>query len=155
MDILREKGFYFTFDPEACKNCTGKCCAGEPGNIWVNKEEIKNIAGFLDLSSEKFIKYYLTKIHYRYSLKELKIRDDYKCVFFDDKNNKCSIYEVRPAQCRTFPFWDYFKNNAEEAVKECPGVKKNLIIQSSNTSGLWRTISASTRYITSSAMLVA
>jgi Fe-S-cluster containining protein len=124
MDILREKGFDFTFDSKACKNCAGKCCTGEPGNIWVNKEEIKNIAVFLDLSSEKFVKYYLSKIHYRYSLKELKIRGDYKCVFFDDKNNKCSIYEVRPAQCRTFPFWDYFKDNTEEAFKECPGVLK-------------------------------
>jgi Fe-S-cluster containining protein len=102
MDILREKGFDFTFYSKACKNCAGKCCTGEPGNIWVNKEEIKNIAGFLDLSSEKFIKYYLTKIHYRYSLKKLKIRGDYKCVFFDDKNNKCSIYEVRPAQNISF-----------------------------------------------------
>jgi Fe-S-cluster containining protein len=124
MNILYKKGFDFTFDPSVCKNCPGYCCTGEPGHIWVNKEEIKKIASFLDLSSEEFIKYYLTKIHYRYSLKELKINGDFQCIFFDDKNKNCLIYEVRPKQCRTFPFWDYFQDNAEEAFKECPGVKK-------------------------------
>jgi hypothetical protein len=46
MDILKEKGFDFGFDPRACKNCPGYCCAGEPGHIWVNKEEIKKLPGF-------------------------------------------------------------------------------------------------------------
>lgn len=87
------------------------------------KKKLEKIADFLDLSSEYFIKYYLTKIHYRYSLKELKIRGNYQCVFFDDKNKDCSIYEVRHRQCRIFPFRDYFKNNIEEAAKECPGIK--------------------------------
>lgn len=123
MDILQKKGFNFGFDPRACKNCFGRCCIGTSGNIWVNKEEIKKIAGFLDLSAEVFIKYYLIKVHYKYSLKELKISGSFQCVFFDDKNKNCSIYKLRPTQCRTFPFWEYFKNNTKEAVKECPGIK--------------------------------
>jgi len=123
MDMVKEKGYNFGFDHKACENCSGYCCTGESGNIWVNKEEIKKIAGFLDLSSEDLVKYYLTKIHYKYSLKELKISGDFQCVFFDDKNKNCSIYEVRPNQCRTFPFWDYFKNNIEEITKECLGIK--------------------------------
>lgn len=32
------------------------------------------------------------------------------------------IYEVRPTQCRTFPFWDYFKTRVDELKLECPGV---------------------------------
>jgi len=123
MDMVKEEGYNFGFDPRACENCSGYCCTGESGNIWVNKEEIKKIAGFLDLSSEDLVKYYLTKIHYKYSLKELKISGDFQCVFFDDKNKNCSIYEGRPNQCRTFPFWDYFKNNIEKIAKECPGIK--------------------------------
>ncbi|MCJ7617073.1 MAG: YkgJ family cysteine cluster protein [Desulfobacterales bacterium] len=124
MDMLQKEGYNFGFDPRACENCSGYCCTGESGNIWVDNEEIKKIAGFLDLSADQFIKYYLTKVYYRYSLKELKISGNFQCVFFDDKNKNCSIYEVRPKQCRTFPFWDYFKDNTEEAFKECPGVKK-------------------------------
>ncbi|MBW2568433.1 MAG: YkgJ family cysteine cluster protein [Deltaproteobacteria bacterium] len=123
MDILQKKGFDFGFDPRACKNCFGRCCIGKSGNIWVNKEEIEKIADFLDLSAEGFIKYYLRKVYYKYSLKELKINDSFQCVFFDDKNKNCSIYKVRPTQCRTFPFWEYFKNNTEEVIKECPGIK--------------------------------
>jgi len=125
MDIIHEKGFDFGFDPKACKKCCGRCCIGESGNIWINKEEISKIAGFLDLSAEDFIKYYLKKVHYRYSLKELKINGSFQCVFFDDKNKNCSIYKVRPTQCRTFPFWEYFKKNTDEIIKECPGIKIN------------------------------
>ena len=66
MDIIQEKGFNFAFDPRACKKCGGRCCTGESGNIWVNKEEINRIAGFMDLSAENFINYYLKKVHYRY-----------------------------------------------------------------------------------------
>jgi Fe-S-cluster containining protein len=34
----------------------------------------------------------------------------------------CKIYNSRPKQCRTFPFWEDFKNNTKELIKECPGV---------------------------------
>ncbi len=44
--------------------------------------------------------------------------------FFDEKKLNCSIYEHRPKQCRTFPFWEYFKKNYNELEKECIGVKQ-------------------------------
>ncbi|NLO17741.1 MAG: YkgJ family cysteine cluster protein, partial [Arcobacter butzleri] len=28
-----------------------------------------------------------------------------------------------PTQCRSFPFWDYFKDNITEVQKECPAIK--------------------------------
>ncbi|MFB1032365.1 MAG: YkgJ family cysteine cluster protein, partial [Aliarcobacter cryaerophilus] len=31
--------------------------------------------------------------------------------------------DYRPTQCRTFPFWEYFKNNEKEVYKECPAIK--------------------------------
>ncbi|MBW2259743.1 MAG: YkgJ family cysteine cluster protein [Deltaproteobacteria bacterium] len=45
----------------------------------------------------------------------------FHCLFFDEKNRRCSIYDVRPTQCRTFPFWEYFRDNPDEILKECPG----------------------------------
>ena len=51
-------------------------------------------------------------------------KDNYACVFFDLEKKCCSIYEARPTQCRTFPFWDYFKENKEEVFKECPAIKE-------------------------------
>lgn len=47
------------------------------------------------------------------------------CLFL--KNKKCGIYEARPTQCRTWPFWpDTMSPKAwkEDVVKFCPGVGK-------------------------------
>jgi Fe-S-cluster containining protein len=47
------------------------------------------------------------------------------CPFL--RQGKCSVYEVRPTQCKTFPYWpellekNNFKNEAKEA---CPGIGK-------------------------------
>ena len=45
------------------------------------------------------------------------------CVFYD-RGQGCTIYSVRPRQCRTWPFWE--SNVAtpeawEETCKVCPG----------------------------------
>jgi hypothetical protein len=105
----------------ACETCKGKCCNGESGNIWVNGSEIAGISTFLGITSDEFIADYLRKIRYRFTLKELKTSDNYACVFFDPEKNGCSIYEVRPSQCKSFPFWDYFIERPDEIFKECPG----------------------------------
>jgi len=112
----------YRFHPDACQTCKGRCCNGESGNIWVSREEIQGISDFLNLTCEDFIKNYLRKISYRYSITELKSGDNYACVFFDSIINRCSIYTVRPEQCRTFPFWPYFKTHPREVFEECPGV---------------------------------
>ncbi len=121
-EIVRKKGFSYGFKPSACEECKGKCCRGKSGYIFVNSSEIEKIAEFLKLDIEVFKKDYLNKVKYKYSIKELKIAGEYECLFFDNKTNKCQIYEVRPLQCRTFPFWDYFKYRVDEVKKECIGI---------------------------------
>ncbi len=116
------EGFSFTFDPDACKQCRGNCCIGESGNIFLNQKEIRAISEFLNMELSRFISDYLRKVSYKFSIREIKIKGSYLCVFFDETNRRCSIYPVRPNQCRTFPFWNYFKENPEALFKECPGV---------------------------------
>ena len=82
----------------------------------------KTIAEKLSLSKEEFINNYLLKIRYRFTIKEIAYEGGYGCVFFDMEKKMCRIYEVRPSQCRTFPFWEYFKENIDEVVTECPGI---------------------------------
>ncbi|AZV46918.1 zinc/iron-chelating domain-containing protein [Nautilia sp. PV-1] len=117
--LISKDGFSYKFDPEACKECEGNCCIGESGYIWVSPQDIKNISEFLNIDEELFKKTFLVKVGYRYSLKEKPYKNGYACVFFE---NGCKIYSVRPQQCRTFPFWDYYKNRIEELQKECPGI---------------------------------
>lgn len=116
------ESYPYTFDPDACRTCPGRCCNGESGNIWVTKKEIEIIAGHLEMETTRFIKDYLRKIGYRFTIKELKKEDNYACVFFDTRKNGCLIYTVRPEQCRTFPFWPYYRTHVCELLEECPGV---------------------------------
>ncbi|WP_421717123.1 YkgJ family cysteine cluster protein [Arcobacter arenosus] len=124
MNIIKKEGFDFGFDPQGCDTCEGNCCIGESGNIWINKQEIENLSNHLDISLEELRFRFLEKRGYKYSIKEIKLSsDNYACIFFDLEKKQCSIYEARPIQCRTFPFWDYFKNHKEEVIKECPAIK--------------------------------
>jgi spermidine synthase/Fe-S-cluster containining protein len=120
--LIQKHGFDFRFDPEACTQCQGKCCNGDRGNIFVNSKEIEAISKFLGIEVSKFIHEYLIKISYKISIKEIKTDKNYACIFLDNKRNRCSIYPVRPNQCRTFPFWSYYKDKPEEVARECPGV---------------------------------
>ena len=46
------------------------------------------------------------------------------CVFFDGQTRKCTVYEVRPRQCRTWPFWDSNLKTPEDwkhTCRVCPG----------------------------------
>ncbi len=119
---MRCEGFSYAFDANACKVCQGHCCTGESGYIWVSPEEIKQMAEYFQLESSVFVKKYLLKVGYRFTLKEETYNDGFCCVFFDTIRKQCSIYLLRPSQCRTFPFWEYFKENVNEVIKECPGI---------------------------------
>jgi Fe-S-cluster containining protein len=122
-DLLRQEGYDYKFTPSACEACGGGCCTGESGYIWAKYSEIEEMAHFLELNVEEFATMYLKKVKHRYSLVEKKIDDgNYACIFFDNNKKQCTIYSVRPRQCRTFPFWETFKNDKEEVKKECPGV---------------------------------
>ncbi len=122
LSLSKKDGFDFAFDEKACEECGGGCCIGESGYIWVTPAEIRALSESLNLNTDEFITKYLSKIGYRYSLKELDFNGGFRCVFFDIDKKQCAVYENRPLQCRTFPFWDHFKNNIREVEEECPGI---------------------------------
>lgn len=121
-DLIKKAGFSYSFNPDACSTCKGKCCTGESGYIYVTQDEIFKIAELLNLGVHDFVKEYLFKANYKYSIKERKFGESHECVFYDRDSNGCTIYEARPNQCKTFPFWDYFKTRVEELKLECPGI---------------------------------
>ena len=121
--IVKKDDYPYSFDDHACATCQGRCCTGESGYIYVTKAEIENISKLLGLDIKDFMQQYLFKKGYKYSLKEKKIGDSYECIFYDREANGCTIYDARPLQCKTFPFWDYYKTKVSELKLECPGVK--------------------------------
>jgi Fe-S-cluster containining protein len=103
-----------------CSQC-GNCCTGDPGFVWVNKQEITALAARLQMEPEDFERQYVRMVGIRKTLKELPNGD---CVLFDGRTRGCTVYEDRPRQCRTWPFWDSNLRSPEawEATCEvCPG----------------------------------
>lgn len=103
-----------------CIGC-GACCIGAPGYVWVNKAEIEAMAHLLGLEVERFEDKYVRQVGIRKSLIEFRNGD---CVFFDRQSRGCQVYEVRPRQCRTWPFWASNLRTPEtwqRTCRDCPG----------------------------------
>lgn len=98
-----------------CSQC-GKCCTGSPGFVWVNHDDISALAGAIGEEIEAFEDKYVRKIGIRKSLREFPNGD---CVFFDTDARRCSVYDDRPRQCRTWPFWDSNLRTPEDWVRTC------------------------------------
>lgn len=110
-----------------CTGCGG-CCTGSPGYVWVNKAEIAAMAASLDLEVETFSQRYVRLVGIRKSLIEFANGD---CVFFDGASRKCQVYQVRPRQCGTWPFWTSNLRTPEswdEMCGECPGGNKGPLL---------------------------
>ena len=106
-----------------CSQC-GDCCTGAPGFVWVNQEEIEALARQVGETVDEFERKYVRKIGIRKSLVEFPNGD---CVFFDGKLRKCTVYDVRPRQCRTWPFWHSnvrTPEDWEQTCQVCPGSGK-------------------------------
>jgi Fe-S-cluster containining protein len=108
--------------------CCGDCCTGAPGYVWVNKSEIEAIASALKLDVEQFEKRYVRQVGIRKSLVEL---SDGDCVFFDSDRRTCEVYDVRPRQCRTWPFWESNLRTPEaweQTCESCPGANHGPVV---------------------------
>jgi uncharacterized protein len=123
MDVMSSEKWYKEGLKFGCTEC-GKCCTGSPGYVWVTEEEIAQMAEHLQISVSEFAIRYLRKAFGRFAL--LEHLKNYDCVFL--KNNKCSIYSVRPKQCRTFPWWPENLKSKEawqEAAQYCEGIRED------------------------------
>lgn len=117
-----QKGVRFS-----CTQC-GACCTGAPGRVRVSRAEAETIAAFLGLELEEWrSRFVRTDEDGSWLLRENAKGD---CVFFAE--NRCTIHEVKPGQCRRYPFW--FRNVRNEdawrkTVEECPGIGEGPLVE--------------------------
>ena len=103
-----------------CSQC-GDCCTGAPGYVWVKKSEIEALAALREQDVEAFENDYVRNVGIRKSLREFPNGD---CVFFDSESRRCNVYDARPRQCRTWPFWESNLKSPEAwkaTCEVCPG----------------------------------
>ena len=102
-----------------CTQC-GNCCTGAPGFVWVTPAEVKAIAKHLDVPVYQFRAMHTREVGRRRTLREKPNGD---CIFWE-RGQGCTVYEARPTQCRTWPFWES-NTESPEAWKDmqqgCPG----------------------------------
>jgi Fe-S-cluster containining protein len=113
-DPWYREGLAFT-----CTRC-GDCCTGAPGYVWVNDVEIDHLATHLGLERDDFTRRYVRQVGPRRSLVE---RPNGDCVFWS-RAEGCTVYEARPVQCRTWPFWPQnvaTPRDWEHTCQVCPG----------------------------------
>lgn len=97
-----------------CQRCN-ECCR-QPGYVYLAEDEAEKIAEFLKLSAFDFTNQYCELVDRRRLV--LKKQTDEACVFLSGEG--CSVHEVKPAQCREFPF----KWRTERSFDYCEGLKR-------------------------------
>lgn len=103
-----------------CSQC-GDCCTGAPGVVWVEEDELREIAEHLDKPIGEIRLFHTRLVRGRVSLVEHQNGD---CTFFDPETRGCTVYPVRPIQCRTWPFWQSnleSEDKWKQVCQDCPG----------------------------------
>ncbi|MBL8963196.1 MAG: YkgJ family cysteine cluster protein [Phycisphaeraceae bacterium] len=111
-----------------CTMC-GNCCTGPEGYVLVSDEEVVALAKRFEMTPGEFIDRYTHMTTPGRSLVEKQTEHGRDCVFLDRETFPgkavCGVYEDRPAQCRTWPFWKSVlvsRRSWEMFRRRCPGM---------------------------------
>jgi Fe-S-cluster containining protein len=104
-----------------CHRC-GRCCRLPP-LVVLSGKDINRMATHLKLSRKVFIREYTRRVdEFRY------LKTTTPCIFLE--GNDCSIYEVRPMQCRGYPYLLDIKPDAGVFYMEnCAGTEDAMVDQ--------------------------
>lgn len=125
MPGINERNWYDSGLRFECTRC-GNCCTGEPGYVWVNRQEVAQLADYLGISEDEFRGRFVRMADIRPTLRE---KDNGDCVFFE-RGVGCTVYPHRPRQCRSWPFWESNLRTEQtwnEVCKTCPGAGRGRL----------------------------
>ncbi len=105
--------------PFDCTGC-GKCCQTK-GEVYLNPTETRNAASVLNMSIDEFKNSFVAReedtdddnkwtVLQQKNVVDSNGQEMTQCVFLND-DMQCSIYEARPLQCSTYPFWPRIMND--------------------------------------------
>ena len=107
----------------SCQSGCGKCCDQPGGIVYLSIKDAERISNHSGLSVDDWLERDARKTYDgRFVLKSRE--DDGICIHLNE-NQQCSIYEVRPQQCKAFPWWgeNLASDRSWSQVKElCPGI---------------------------------
>jgi len=115
-----------------CTQC-GKCCTGNQNHyIAVSDDEVTAIYRQLGISKKWFLKRYMQRQHDIYQ--GIKLEKNGRCPFLLT-GGLCKIYDVRPTQCKTYPYWPELVNSKSAWLaesKRCEGINRGKKVTKSH-----------------------
>lgn len=119
-----------------CQKCL-YCCSTEPGYVFLRESDLLRLSSSFNISQDEFILKYTRFVDYgEYYLVSLKERENYDCIFLS--KNGCLVYQNRPVQCSTYPFWKEVLESKSSWNREgeyCPGIGKGGILSKEEIDG--------------------
>lgn len=120
----------------SCTAC-GKCCTSHEGYefVYLENADITRLAKHFGLERRRFLAEYTER---QDEFRILKWPDEH-CIFLSESG--CTVYDARPTQCRTWPFWpETLKKQVwqEEVVPFCPGAGEGRLYSLSEIRALMR-----------------
>ncbi|MEM1422903.1 MAG: YkgJ family cysteine cluster protein, partial [Planctomycetota bacterium] len=113
-----------------CTAC-GACCSGPAGYVSYSEAEGEALASRFGMTVDDFERAFTHETPAGRSIREVETEHGYDCVFLDRETLPgkavCSVYEDRPLQCRTFPWWpEHVRSNAawDRLARGCEGVHR-------------------------------
>ena len=131
-----DKKFYDGGLSFSCTRCSS-CCRHESGYVYLSENDLSRLAHKHQMGYTAFVKTWCRWIPFEHGRERLALKEksNYDCIFWAGINGPtgtvgCSVYDARPLQCRTFPFWDSVLCSAEawkNAGAGCPGINNGKI----------------------------
>ena len=120
-----------------CTQCSQCCYGGKHAYVRANAQEIENIIAFMNIDLGTFKNDYLVKlvdhgygIRMKQSLLTKAAGKEGHCALLDEIG-KCSVYPVRPTQCRTYPFWPEIlisEQKWNDEINRCEGINLGDVV---------------------------
>lgn len=132
LDKSEHKPFYASGLHFSCTRCSA-CCRYEEGYVFLSEKDAFLLGTALKMDYDQFVETYCRWIpssngNYQLSLNE-KANND--CIFWTTLPKEgCSVYDNRPLQCRSYPFWASIvrsRKSWEETAHNCPGVNHGAL----------------------------
>jgi Fe-S-cluster containining protein len=115
-----KKPFYFRGLRFSCTRCSS-CCRYESGFVFLSRNDAELLAEKLKMEYTAFVETFCRWVPALGGALQLSLKEkvNFDCVFWDEG---CTVYDRRPLQCRSFPFWESIMRS-EMVWKnlDCPG----------------------------------
>ena len=131
-----------------CTRCS-RCCRHSPGYVFLSSEDLALLAEASRLSPLGFFERYCREVDlYGIGRVSLRERDNFDCILWEEGG--CSMYDARPVQCRSYPFWSANLSSPESwaaVIEECPGAGQGRLVRAEEIDG-WLEMAAGRRLLT-------